>query len=787
MSNTLEKSELQKFYQAILLDIKSQQLSEEDGGTQEQLFTQWAIDLLAEGGETENVRVAYDEKALGTKNQHKINGYSISDNYETIDLFITIFKGTDEPVRISKDEIETAGKRISNFFRKGIYKDYVNEIEESSSIFDFAFALSNTPELKENLVRVNAVILTDGLFQGNVPASQSISGCPVNYRVVDLSYLNNITEKSHIPIEIDFSAEEFDVPCILSPSENDQYQSYLAIISGTALATIYERYGSRLLEQNVRSFLQFTGKINKGIRTTIMKESHMFLAFNNGIAATAEEITIIPSANGKGLSIGKVKDFQIVNGGQTTASIYHTFKKDKADISNIFVQIKLTVVKEKENFSEIVSRISEYANTQNKVSVSDLSSNKPFHIELEKVSRNIYTPHITGLATQTRWFYERTRGQYKNARLKEGFTKAKQKAFDLKNPKNQIFTKEDLAKYVNAYAEVHDGRKLFIGPHFVVRGNQKNYAQFIHSNSEKKVNNVYFEDVVAKAILFRTAAKIYNANTKLQRASAYIYVPYTLSYLTYAIKGKLNLYKIWQNQGLSESLKELIGDLLKEVHDRIQKKSNGLNKRPDEWAKKEDCWNDLKEQNIKIDVKKLAADLEDPANPPKRRQLSEEDTMQVQTQEELEIVKSVPHMIWHKIEEWGQITNELSDQQRNVAFNLAGRVRSDSKISEYERQTGIKIIDKVIEKAPEILHEIEDMPIVDELAAKTEITIELVKKMVEWDTKNKRLKPHHFKFMHDIVNGRTPFGEQAKKYIAMNLQNIKKYGFTAAIEKAESK
>ena len=152
----------------------------------------------------ENARDAYDEGQLGTKNQHKINAYAEPDNYETVDLFITIFKGTEEPQRVSKEEIETASKRIANFFRKAKYKEYVNEIEESSPIFDFAHTLANSELLKENLVRANAIILTDGVFPGDNPESQTISGIPIFYRVVDINYLHNITEKSHIPIEINF-------------------------------------------------------------------------------------------------------------------------------------------------------------------------------------------------------------------------------------------------------------------------------------------------------------------------------------------------------------------------------------------------------------------------------------------------------------------------------------------------------------------------------------------------------------------------------------------------------
>ena len=350
-------------------------------------------------------------------------------------------------------------------------------------------------------------------FSNDAPKTEPISGYSIYSRVVDITYLYNITEKSHIPIEINFEADGFDVPCIESPSDNEEYKSYLAIIPGFALANIYEKFGSRLLEQNVRSFLQPTGKVNKGIRNTILKEPHMFLAFNNGIAATAESIELGKDSQGKGIVITKVNDLQIVNGGQTTASIYHTLKKDKADISNIFVQVKLSVVKNKDNFSTIVSRIAEYANTQNKVSVADLSSNKPYHINIEKLSRNIFTPHSEKSTTQTKWFYERARGQYKTARLKEGFTPSRKKAFDIKNPKSQMFTKEELAKYINVYQEVYDGKKLVVAPHFVIK-NVKNYSQFILHNTNVKIenNNIYYEDAIAKAILYRTCEKIYGVN-----------------------------------------------------------------------------------------------------------------------------------------------------------------------------------------------------------------------------------------------------------------------------------
>ena len=789
MSTTIENIELNTFYTSWMQDIAAMQLSDEEGSNSEQIFTQGALDLLAEAGEVENYRTAYDEKALGTAKQHKINAYSISENYETVDLFITVYKGTEEISKTSNDEIETASKRITNFFRKAIYfndnekskifkNEYVDEIEETSEIFQFANTLGREKELRENLVRVNATILTNGMYTGEFPDNIEISGYKIYFKVFDLQSLYNVSEKSNIPFEINFQEDGFDVPCIASPSPNSDYQSYLAIIPGLALANLYERLGSRLLEQNVRSFLQFTGKINKGIRATIKDEPHMFLAFNNGIAATADEVEFVKSSDGNGLLISKVKDLQIVNGGQTTASIFHTWKKDKADISNIFVQVKLSVVKNKDNFGTIVSRISEYANTQNKVSIADLSSNRPYHIEFEKLSRSIYTPLSDNSSLQTRWFYERARGQYRNARQKDGFNKSRLKAFDLKNPKSQMFTKEELAKYINSYEEVVNGSKLLIGPNFVVRGSQKNYIQFINFNLEKKLTNLYFEDTIAKAILFKTAEKTYGVKPNAIGDMRYVTVPYAIAMLTHLTSNQLDLYKIWRNQTISNSLKALLYEMMKEIEIFI--KSSAPGGLYGEWAKKEDCWFLVKKHKFQFNLENIKDDLIDKKNPSKRQLISNDDTSQQQIDEELNKIKSIPFSIWKKIEEYGYNTKNLTEQQLNVAFTLASRVRLNTKISDYERVAGIKIIDVIIDKAPEILFESDEV-INSENSNQSndpEITIELIERMVQWDRKNKRLKPFQFKMMFDLLNNKVELTSLNKKHCLMNYNTLKKYGFS---------
>jgi len=788
MSTSIENLEINKFYTALMQEITAIQSTDEEGAISEQVFTQQAVDLLAASGESENIVVKYDEKALGTPKQHKINAYAISENYETVDLFITIFSGTDEIAKISNPDIETASKRILNFFRKAIYSaedeknkyfksDYVDEIEESSEIFQFAYTLAKSKDIKENLIRVNAFIITNGFYKGDYPANTVISGYNFYYKIFDIESLYNLSEKSHIPIEINFKSDGFTVPCIPSPSINEEYQSYLAIIPGEALASIYERFGSRLLEQNVRSFLQFNGKINKGIRTTIIKEPEMFLAFNNGIAATADEIELENSEDGNGKIISVVKDFQIVNGGQTTASIYHTQKKDKADISNIFVQVKLSVVKNKEKFSEIVSRISEYANTQNKVSVSDLSSNRPYHIELEKLSRNVFTPITDSQPIQTKWFYERARGQYKNAILKDGFTPSRKKAFDLKNPKHQLFTKEELAKYINAYQEISDGRKILIGPHYVVRGNQKNYVQFMNFNLEKKMNNVYFEDTIAKAILYRAAEKVYGVKPRAIGDMRYITVPYAITLLNCLTKNQLDLYKIWKTQEISGSLKSLLHLMMSTLEVFIKDTApGGLY---GEWAKKEECWVKLRDNDFKFDLSDIKQDLVDKKNQTKRTVISDDEVELQKRQEDLERIKSIPSKVWKKIEEWGRETDNLSTVQKNTAWNLMTKVRSTSNIFPNEVSYGISILEIVIAKAPELLFDADELaePTTTNKTDDPEITLNLIKKMVQWDRTNKRLKPHHFKMMFDIMNGKENLTPQNKKYCLMNFQFISKWGF----------
>ncbi|MDE5586880.1 MAG: AIPR family protein, partial [Bacilli bacterium] len=314
-------------------------------------------------------------------------------------------------------------------------------------------------------------------------------------------------------IEIDFSNLTKNGLSCVKATDNEEYSSYLAIISGEVLANLYLEYGSRLLEGNVRSFLSVKGKVNKGIRNTILNEPEMFFAYNNGIAATATEIELVNNDNG--IYIKRLKDLQIINGGQTTASIANAKIQDKVDLHDVYVPMKLSIV-DNEKAKEMIPIISRCANSQNKVDEADFFSNHPYHVRLEEYSRKIYAPSVNGNQYQTIWFYERARGQYVQEQMK--LSTAEKKKFQLKNPKNQLLKKVDVAKYINTYE---------CGPYIVSRGAQANmryFAERISKAWEKNntiYNEYYFKKVIALAILFKSTEQLVTNQQWYKEIKAY--------------------------------------------------------------------------------------------------------------------------------------------------------------------------------------------------------------------------------------------------------------------------
>lgn len=772
MAEVIENLELNKFYTSLRMDVISAVEAEEDGGIQEFKFTEIVLMMLADAGETENAVQCHDIKLnKAGQVQHKVSGYALSENGETLDLFITVYKDTEQPEKVYKDAVTSAVNQATRFLKNSINK-YFEEIEESSQVFELAHRIS---KIEMELIRVNIFVLTNGIATSDPDAEGNLKEILINYHIRDIEYLYrlNSSKTKRIAIEIDFE-NNFGgaVPCISMPSENQEYESYLAIISGETLSGIYQNYGSRLLEQNVRSFLQFSGKINQGMRETIMTKAHMFLAYNNGIAATAESVELIDFKEG-GKAIKAVKDLQIVNGGQTTASIFHTKRKDKADVSKVYVQMKLSVIKDTERIGDIVSKIAEYANTQNRVKPADLTSNNPFHIEMEKLSRNIWAPPIAGQNQQTRWFYERARGQYKDAINKE-VTPARQKQFEIKNPKKQMFAKEDLAKFYNSWELL---------PNQVAVGREKCYSAFMGNlKKDMKPDNIFFEDVVAKAIIFKTAELEYGvgANSIATKDNIRSFVvPYSLSWLNLMTENKIDLLKIWKNQSLSNELTKLIKNILAHVDKWLNESSALRNVRLSDWVRKEECWIDLKKKNFDVDLITIKGDFIDPKQSQKRYKQTDDDIAKIELVQKLEKLNSVPTAIWGQIEEWGRSSKMLTTYQGDIIFNIRQRLRNNKELSLNEVNHGSIILDFTIENAPELFYNMDEISKEVEFKKrnKREVTIEIIKRVVSWDKKNRKLKPFEFEFMAHLADGKKTFSDYHKTIALKNIEKVEKFGF----------
>ncbi len=747
--NPQDTNSLNQFYTDLRQQILAAIEAADDGGTQDGEFTGIVLEQLAVlSGETENARVCADIKGdkLG-RTLHKIDGYALSENAEHLDLFISIYRDYDQPERLTQPEVTTAFNQVKRFLNNAV-KGYWHEMDESEPAYDFARELHKNGQ---NLVRARLFLLTNQQCNTAPPENESLRTTTLDvlltHTIVDIRALERLNLRGEPdPITIDFAARfGKPLPCLSVPVENETYQSYLAIIPGDFLSDIYEEYGSRLLELNVRSFLQFTVGVNRGIRTTILNEPAMFLAYNNGIAATAESVELTDS----GQHIKALVGLQIVNGGQTTASIFYARRKDKADVSQIFVQMKLSVVKSHEHFGEIVNNISRFANSQNKVSDSDLSANSPFHIEVEKLSRSIWTPQQPGQSGQTHWFFERARAQYKNALARE-FTPARKKAFEVLNPKKQLFVKEELAKFVNVWNRL---------PWHVVRGNQKNYVEFMKALKAKEMQpgNVFFEDSIAKAILFRSAENLYGRRPNAIGDLRYLTVPYALAWLSKATNDTLDLYKIWKRQCISDGLSRLLYNLMVGVERFI--KTNAPGSLYGEWAKREDCWKAVAGQQSfpGVDLSLLINDRTDPAKQPLRKTLTDEDTAQELLREQDNWLRSVSAATWQTVSEWGKTDDRLTYHQRTMALAVGDKVKKpNSQFTDSERQAGQFLLELIMKKAPDILRQTDEPEPVAAGEPDTEliVSVELVQQAVAFDKRRRILAVKSHLQLKDIAEGR---------------------------------
>lgn len=566
----------------------------EAGEFTENAFVQLVGEHLAEIGMLEDPVTCYHTGNVGS-GLVRLNGYAVSDDAEgadkadkadRIDLLVAIHGAGGRPRTVSSAEIARVAGQAARALQAATRNAHA-DLERASD--QYAMMRRIAELLGEGVREARVFVLTDGLAATRSINPLKVGEVDVTFEIYDLRRLMRTmtTGQSREVVEIDLAQMGLDpIPCVAMPAANGEYESYLAIFPGETLFRMYDSYGPRLLEYNVRAFLQAAGKVNRGIRDTLRDEPQHFMAYNNGISVTVDEIAT-GQINGHPVITG-FKGLQIVNGGQTTASIHRARKRDRLDLSRVHVPAKITRLPP-DSVERMVPQISRFANTQNVIQEADFSSNEPFHVAVERLSKSIWCP-----GEQSRWFYERSRGQYQTAMNIEGTTPARLRAFRERTPPAQRFSKTDLARFVNSWSRL---------PHIVSGGTQKNFIAFMRDLREARgtkwePDETYYRDAIAQAILYQAAARV----VRLEGFPAYRtnITTYLVACISHQTAGRLQLDEIWRRQTVSSELDGVLRAWAHPIDREIQSSAAGRN--VTEWCKKVECWNIIRRLDLPLRI-----------------------------------------------------------------------------------------------------------------------------------------------------------------------------------------
>lgn len=672
--------ELSKFYEDLSQEIINKAAIDETEDFRENIFTQIYIDYLCEAAEIEDGNVCFHE-GRGVK----VNGYSIAEDESYIALFVSLYKNNPQVFSVSPSDVTAMLNRAKQFYLKAL-KNYQTNIEEAYGAFDLARSIY---EYRGKISEVKIIFMTNGTIRSTLLEAEEIEGITFIATIWDLERIYRVSTSgaAREKIELDLmeiagktlDAIKITVPEKVRIQKNGDelrcggYKSYFTVFPGDVLYKIYERYDARLLEKNVRAFLQARGGVNKGIKATILETPEMFLAYNNGISATAEQITI-SNEQGNTCTITGLNDFQIVNGGQTTASIFNTCIKDKTPLDKIFVQAKITVLADQDQMERVVPQISACANTQNKVQLADFSANDEFHQAMESLSRTVWAPAKTGGEQLTKWFYERARGQYADTRSREKNVKY----FDSVYPKEQYFDKLELARYENVWDQL---------PYITSKGGQASFRDFtirLKKRGKFVPDQTSFQDLIAKAIIYRRVRQIVKAQ-RFQGFWANI-ADYTTAYISYKAAQRIDLQKIWKAQATTEAFDRMAEVVANAVYNYLTETCAGVN--TTQWCKKEQCWIDIK---AKLNIA-LNTDLASELLPIGKANNTGIDTLNNHEKELIDDIKNVSADVWFAVASWGKETGNLPGFQCGISGTLGRYVGWSKSPSIKQAKQGLKIL-----------------------------------------------------------------------------------------------
>lgn len=639
----------------------------------EEVFIDYCTDILQDVFSFSNEMVHSFFVGKSANKSMRLDASCFDQTTSTVYLLIADYNDG-ELKNITNSTIEYLCKQLLSFF-----KNSLKGVFEGGELSDPAIQLARDIKRSADEIQIVHlfVISTDKLSKsvktlklGNFKYGSFEYKVVLDVLDIEKIYRSRMPSFKKEPLVIncnDFGIE--GIPCIKADIQTDQYESYLAIVPGQFLAEIYHKYGMALLESNVRSFLKFNGKINKGIRETILHEKSRFFTYNNGVSITAKDVNV--ETTQKGMLITGFTDLQIINGGQTTAALAFTQRKnnrnDNEDLSGIFVQMKLTVLNGDD--PELICNIAKYANSQNKVNNADLNSSHPFYVRMENLSRKMYTPIVSGEVNQKLWFFERIRGQYEQP-LMQMTTKKQRDEYKLLHPKKNKFTLTDLSKYMNA-ADMY--------PHYVSWGGEV-CSTFYHermkelwSKGDRYFDELFYKELVGKKIFFTFIEENISNQSWYQEKRAYRpqLIAYTFSKIVYEakkIKKVIDYKAMWDSQSVPECYSKDVAIVAKKVFDAIydDKRSTA---NIETYCKKEECWSVIQkiEYTLSKDVQdvmvaQVDADIE-------RANIQQDHQLDGLLNDELAVFEK-GHDYWKSLLDRGLLQKAI-DEEDEIALKIA--------------------------------------------------------------------------------------------------------------------
>lgn len=627
----------------------------------------------------------------------KVNGYKINETGERLQLFIVdedsvALSASDASLQISqKLHYDALFSKCTKFLNKSVKKNLFESIQDNHpvkvliSLISSAKGFQQIDVIEIFLVSATVTVETRGILpqpkrldfdNEKMNVSFTLGSEKVNKeililkRLVDLNFFHNITvsQGNRESLVIDF-VKTFEQPIdCLKAADEALYTSYLCVMPARIISDLYKLYSTRLLEKNVRSFLQFKG-VNKRIRLTILQEPEKFLAYNNGLTITASE-AVFDGKNGNS-KILSLKDFQIVNGGQTTASIYFC-AKDRIPIDLVRVAAKINILKpaSEEELDELITNISIFSNSQTKVTTVDLSSRNKHLLKIKTLSETIVTP------LGTKWFFERARGEINTLIRKYNNRKT---FLEREYPKKRRITKEQLAKYYVSWGEQ---------PYLVKKGGEKVFRIFISSlereyPSPDDLDLTFYEDMIGKAMIFKELEALYGSGKNSIGQIRSAVVPYTMS-LVYrycnegnTITSSFKIVELWKNGGFDEALSAYLYELMELVNKlllehKLTDDVNESTKKPEQWNIIKDCQN-IKEFFKDPDSKKVFSRYKFTTDQLGKRYPLQDHYM--------EKASAIPSNTWFALAKWAKDNNKFGTTERKFLYNIGKYINSPNGIS----------------------------------------------------------------------------------------------------------